>query len=267
MTYRFIDEGKKHLHTLDGKPLLGTSTVVGVLAKPLTWWASGMAVSLFGWLNPKLHPPESVKSRAREVFEQIRELDLDGYISLLKKAYGAHAEKMDISAEAGTDMHSLLEDYVKKMISDQDGVPRLMNDDNEGEENWKKVQLFARWAVENVEKFLYSEVHVYSEKMWTGGITDLVFVMKDGKTLIGDFKSSKEAYLSQFIQIAGYDLQQEENGILTNDGEKLSNPLKVDGYVVFPFGGKEFVPAFRYNTEELKEGFKSACVLYKLSNQ
>lgn len=262
MTYRFIDEGKKHLHTLDGKPLLGTSTVVGVLAKPLTWWASGMAVSLFGWLNPKLHPPESVKSRAREVFEQIKELDLDGYISLLKKAYGAHAEKMDISAEAGTDMHSLLEDYVNLCLDTNSGRPVVLN----GQED-DKVTLFANWASENVEEFLYSEAHVYSEKMWTGGITDLVFVMKDGKTLIGDFKSSKEAYLSQFIQIAGYDLQQEENGILTNDGEKLSDPLKIDGYVVFPFGGKEFVPAFRYNTDELKEGFKSACVLYKLSNQ
>ena len=259
MKYQFIDEGKKHLHQLDGKPLLGTSTIVGVLAKPLTWWASGMAVSLFGWLNPKLHPPESVKSHAREVFEQIKELDLDGYISLLKKAYGAHAEKKDLSAEEGTDMHSLLEAYVKESIEKNGGSPlvKFAND---------KVGLFELWAVENVAKFLYSEAHVYSEKMWTGGITDLVLVMKDGKTLIGDFKSSKEAYLSQFIQIAGYDLQQEENGILTKDGEKLSDPLKVDGYVVFPFGGKEFVPAFRYNTAELKEGFKSAVVLYKLSN-
>lgn len=262
MNYKFIDEGKKHLHTLDDKPLLGTSTVVGVLAKPLTWWASGMAVGLFGWLNPKLHTLQERTSRAREALDMIKELDLDDYMSLLKKAYGAHAEKMDISAEAGTDMHALLEDYVNLCIDKNGGIPVVPN----GQEN-DKVKLFADWAVKNVELFLYSEVHVYSEEMWTGGITDLVFVMKDGKRLIGDFKSSKEAYLSQFIQIAGYDLQQDENGFLNNDGVRLSDPLKIDGYVVFPFGGKEFVPTFRYNTEELREGFKSACFLYKLSNQ
>ena len=38
--YRFHNENDKHLHTLNGKPLLGTSTVVGVLAKPLTWRVS-----------------------------------------------------------------------------------------------------------------------------------------------------------------------------------------------------------------------------------
>ena len=41
--YKYIDEGKEHLHTYLGKPLLGTSTVVGVLSKNLTWWAAETA--------------------------------------------------------------------------------------------------------------------------------------------------------------------------------------------------------------------------------
>ena len=83
---------------------------------------------------------------------------------------------------------------------------------------------------------------------------------------MGDFKSSKEAYLSQFIQVAGYDIQQSENGFFSATGEKISDPLKVDGYVIFPFGGKTFEPSFKYNTAELKKGFESACVLYKVLN-
>ena len=42
--YRFIDENGKHLHTLDGIPLIGTSTAVQVLGKGgLTWWAAELA--------------------------------------------------------------------------------------------------------------------------------------------------------------------------------------------------------------------------------
>src|SRR3990167_917010 len=128
--YRFLDEKGEHRHELGGKPLLGTSSVVGVLAKPLTWWASGMVCGIFGWLNPKNNPVEALKSRAGEVLEQIKGLDTESYLFLLEKAYKAHNEKKEISAEEGTNMHSLLEDYVKKMITDQGGKPMLMNDAN-----------------------------------------------------------------------------------------------------------------------------------------
>ena len=42
--YRYIDENKAHLHLLDEKPLLGTTTCLGILDKPLTWWAAGQAL-------------------------------------------------------------------------------------------------------------------------------------------------------------------------------------------------------------------------------
>lgn len=259
--YKFIDEGKQHLHMLDEKPLLGTSTVCNVLAKPLTWWASGMAVSVFGWLNPKNNPVEALKSRASEVLEQIKGLDVEGYLELLKKAYGAHNEKKEISAEEGIDMHSLLEKYVRDCIDTNNGSP-LAHDPNENE----KVGVFIDWSLENVEKFILCEAHVYSERMWTGGIFDVLYQDKKGKWILGDFKSSKEAYLSHFIQIAGYDLQFTEHGALDNDGNSLRGAEKIDGYVVFPFGAKKFEPSFRYNTEELRKGFESALCLYKLTN-
>ena len=49
MIYKFDD--KNHLHTLNGKALTGTSSIGNVLAKPLTWWASGLAVSKLGWIK------------------------------------------------------------------------------------------------------------------------------------------------------------------------------------------------------------------------
>ena len=49
MKYQFNE--KEHIHTLDDKPLMGTSTVVGIIAKPLTYWASGLAVGKLGCEN------------------------------------------------------------------------------------------------------------------------------------------------------------------------------------------------------------------------
>ena len=41
--YKYIDEGRKHMHTIDGKPLLGTSSVVDIIAKTLHWWSAELA--------------------------------------------------------------------------------------------------------------------------------------------------------------------------------------------------------------------------------
>lgn len=257
--YRFHNENDKHLHTLNGKPLLGTSTVVGVLAKPLTWWASGLACEKFGWINKGnakkgWTPKEERLKRAGSKFEEIKNLSHEEYLNLLDEAYKAHSVKLDTSATAGTDLHAELERYVKNTI------------EGKVETYDEKILPFITWATENVEKFLWSEAHCYSERLWVGGISDCGALLKNGKTVIIDFKSSKEAYQSHFIQIAGYDIQISENGLLGNQGTKKDKIKKIDGYAVVPFGSTEFTVDFRWNTDELKKGFESALILYKLVN-
>jgi hypothetical protein len=82
-----------------------------------------------------------------------------------------------------------------------------------------------------------------------------------------DFKSSKEAYLSQFIQVAGYDNAIAENGIYDSEGNRIQKVGKIDYYAVFPFGMEHPEPQFRFDTEPIKSGFEAAAVLYKLTNQ
>lgn len=112
--YKFNE--KIHAHTLDDKPLIGTSTIVGVVAKPLTWWSSGMAVAKLGWTNPKTTDAETVKSALQMGYDLVKGLSLEEYGKLLGEAYKAHSVKLKDTAEAGTDMHSLLENYVKECI-------------------------------------------------------------------------------------------------------------------------------------------------------
>lgn len=251
---RYTFDNKNHVHTLDGKALTGTSSIGNVLAKPLTWWASGLAVGKLGWLNPKTNTPEAVKTALQEGFDKVKALSLESYGKLLGEAYKAHSVKLKDSAKTGTDLHAELEDYVKAAM----GLKEKRQYD-------PKILPFVLWADENVKKFIASEAHCYDEDLFVGGITDCVAEMNDGKFAVIDFKSSKEAYTTQFIQAGGYAVQIEKNGLFSEDGEhskKLDKPIEV--LIVVPFGAKEVVPEIKYNSEDYKTGFKHAVALYRL---
>ena len=265
--YKYIDEKGEHLHTLNGKPLVGTSSVAGVLAKPLTWWSAGLAVEKFGWINKK---DEDGKFRTKEerlnnaIFkrDEIDNISNEEYLNLLDEAYSAHSKKLDSSAKAGTDLHFAIETYVKDCMKNGGKPNSLYN----GLEH-AKIQPFISWSCEKVKRFVWSEVNCYSERLYVGGISDIGFEDAEGRTAVLDIKSSKEAYLSQFWQCIGYAIQLEENGGLDKEGNlvfKLEKPI--DYVVVFPFGMKTPEAQYYYDMENGRKAFESECFLYKLMN-
>lgn len=262
---------KDHIHLLNGEPLIGTSTVTGIIAKPLTWWASGLAVEKFGWINSKKkvdgkYTTIDQKTRENAVSTQLKRIkgmSEAEFLTLCDEAYKAHSVKLDTSADAGTDMHAELEAFVKECM--KEGIGTLSA--TKLEKYNPLILPFTKWAYEKVECFLWSELYCYSEKLWVGGISDCGVLLKNGKIGIIDFKSSKESYQSQFIQIAGYDLEITENGGFDKDGNRVFElPKPIEFYAVIPFGAKEFTVDIRYNLEELKAGFTSALTLHKLIN-
>jgi len=80
--YRFLDSKNEHLHQLnvngEWKPLIGTTTALNVLSKPLTYWAAGLAVAELGWIKPltaysKPKPTqEQIDANAKERLESAR---------------------------------------------------------------------------------------------------------------------------------------------------------------------------------------------------
>jgi len=260
--YKF--DGTQHLHTFEGKALTGTSSVMEVLSKPLTWWASGLAVSKLGWTKAKdwkllktdEQKQEDIKRRidfTSPFFEMVKGMDIESYISLLDEAYKAHAVKLDKSADAGTDLHAELEKFVKNTMEN-----RMATYED-------KIKPFIEWSVKNVKRFIGSETHCYSEKMWTGGITDAVAELNNGEIAVIDFKSAKDAYSSHFFQIGGYDLQISENGGFDAEGNqifKLDKPITQ--HIVVPFGAKEPYPVVSRLVDENKEAFRSALSLYRI---
>jgi hypothetical protein len=272
--YRFNEEivkGKaNHIHQLydegEWKNLIGTSTALGVLAKPLTWWASGLAVTELGWIKAgdwKLLKTKEQKeadlvrriAHTSPIFDEIKDLAVEDYIKRLDKAYKAHSVKLDSSAEKGKDLHAELERFVKDHMSGEYKTP----DDYEA-----KIEPFIRWTEKNVKRFLWSELHVYSRSLWLGGITDAGAELNDGSFVIVDFKSSKEAYDSHFLQIGGYDLQLSENGGFTKDGERIFTLEKpISQYIVVPFGAEVPEPVAVKSVEKHKEIFKHVLEIYR----
>lgn len=261
--YKFNKEN--HIHILDGKPLIGTSSMSNVLAKPLTWWASGLACDKFGWINKgnktkgweKKENRLEISKKRRLVIEQMSD---EQYLNLLDEAYSAHATRLKTSAKGGTDIHEVMENYINLCLKNK-GKPILIETED------KKLKIFIDWSLKNVKKFLWSEMYCYSEKLWLGGISDCGYEDKEGKIVILDFKSSKAVYLSQFWQCIGYAIQIEENGGFTSEGEEIFKLDKPIDYVsVLPFGMKEPKVLSNFDMKGGKDAVKSMVLLYKKLN-
>jgi len=261
--YRF--DAVKHVHLLDGRPLCGTSTICSEgLPKPgLIWWGAELAAVTC--LESGEHIPT-----IREEYEALSKLTgkdkknardrLQRKYPIFKKARYAHREKKEAAAGPGTDMHAELETYIKNCLYTGDGRPSLPQPDCCAAE-----KVFAEWALDNVSKFLWSEAHCYSERLWTGGICDCGAVLKGGGLAVIDFKSATEAYPGHFIQVGGYALQIKENGLFNADGSALSSAIRqveARALIVFPFGGNG-EPEIRRNVGDFKEDFKAAARISK----
>lgn len=252
---RYSFDAEQHLHMLDGRPLTGTSSVGAVLSKPLTWWASGCAVSLLGWQNSKLVPQVEREKSVETMLEKIKKLTPGEYLTLLDSAYSAHSKTLKSKAASGTDLHAVLEQWVKAQM---------------GKTGWlagayPQIEPYIEWSRTHVRKYIASEAHVFSNRLWVGGILDACAELLDGRLAVIDFKSSKAAYESHFLQAAGYAIQIDENGLFDITGKhnkKLSR--KIDAVIIVPFGGNPITPEIRENIHDWKSGFEHAVALYRL---
>ncbi len=266
--YKYLDARGEHLHTLDGRPLIGTSRVCSILAKPLTWWASGLAVQAFGCPDPKVltkikNGKATVAERDKHnacmvtALRMIQTMTVTQFSELIDKAYRAHATTLKEKAVAGTDLHAELERYVKQRMEGRIGTAALWP--------WpKEIQPFVDWTDENVKRFLWSEGHCYSEKHWLGGICDVGYEKHDGTFGIGDFKSAKDAYFEHFTQIAGYHIQIDENGIFDADGNLImAQEYPYTEYIVVPFGAPKVFPRRNFDQLGMRETFLHMLAIYK----
>lgn len=224
-----------HVHTLDGKPLTGVTTILGVIAKPmLIQWSANMAVE---YIANEIKPGRIIQTgdAGKEYLE-----------TLFKEAKVAHRKKKESAGEFGTNVHNAIEQWIK--------TKAVWVSKDEMEQ--KAFNHFVKWAEDNKVKFLDSEKHVYSRELWIGGICDIVCEI-DGKRYVGDIKTSSGIYPEAYIQTSAYAHMLKEMGLYDKfDGVLVINCNKKGG----------FEHKFNYDIEGNLNCFKSAVTIYRQLN-
>lgn len=228
MKYEFNKE--KHRHFLDGKQLTGCTTVLGIVAKPaLISWSANMTAEFL-----------------RDKLDGIKNLDQMKWELLLDEARKQHTKRKEKAGDWGIQVHFEIENYIQNEI------------DKKGNEVYpENIKNFVEWEKQNKVKFLATEKNIYSEKMFVGGIVDIVCEI-DGKRWIGDIKTSGSGiYPENFWQCACYDLLLEEMGEPKAEGYIILN-LKENG---------EFIEKRSISNEENKEAFLSCLKIYRIQEK
>lgn len=240
----FTFKEKGHRYELDGKPMTGVTTVLGVLGKPqLINWAARMTAD---WIRENAQAIENISPKEpidRPVYA-VSEL-------MLQEAIKAHTRKKDAGADKGKILHGEVEGYVGDCLKMNDGWAShgLYKEASHG------LRSFVDWAESNKVRFLSSEQPVYSEEWFCAGTPDFTFE-KDGKRFVGDLKTYKRIWdIVPHLQTAAY-----AKMIAEQTGEKF------DGTVVVNINKEthELTDQWRYALEEDIKGFESALYLYKL---
>lgn len=261
--YKFVNKGRSHTHTLardevNYSPLKGTTTIINeVFPPPLAWYGSAKALELFGFITEKKEPDEMKRKALLE--KGLADLTLliegedrlDKYADFLSTCYSNHDAYKRQKGKEGTDMHAMIEEYIKKCITEANGMP-LGAPAASGNDK-SPIFDFVVWACKDVKQFLWSEAHCFSEKLWVGGICDFGFVHKNGKIIIGDAKSG--TYSKYFIQTALYGIQIKENGLFTEDGTSIplieqAYKTQIDGYMIWNYN--ESIENYRTDVEYLE---------------
>lgn len=204
-----------HVHLLDGKPVPGCTSISGLFMDD--GWK-------FAW------PP---KVMYEEIMSQIKFrngfytgggpspihpnticLGMDEIEKIVGKAKSAWRRIGGDAANKGTDAHSYMEDYIKFGTQ----IPPTVN-----EEVRHCFNEFIRWEREFSPIWLATELQVGSEKHRYAGILDALCQI-DGKTVLLDYKTSKEIKPEYNIQLAGLVMALEEMGMSVDQRAILHLP-------------------------------------------
>ena len=245
-----------HVHALDGKPLTGVTTILGVINKPmLIQWAANQVVEYIK-ANCEIEKTKPFTDAKEHVAYFVSE-------ERLNEAKTAHRKKKEAAGDWGTEVHAEVEKYINNaMICEPSGTIDKTEYDS-------RITHFITWAKDNKVKFLASEKNIYSKEMWVGGIADIVCEI-DGKRFVGDIKTSSGIYPEHFIQASAYAEMLREMG-----REIAPSPEEVRPELYRPFDGVviinlkktgEIDVKFNYDVEGNFNCFKAALTLYRHLN-
>ncbi len=187
----FVETPKSHYYKLDGTRVVGASTISKChpLPRPLLNWYMGQA-------------GEYVASKMKAVDAGTIELK-----DVLKESKTAFNEVLDDTADIGTFVHEYA--YVYETDGDIKEVRKKIVGHKDETKIENGIRAFVDWKETNHDDILKSEEIIASVKYQFGGKFDTLR-KRDGKVILGDYKTSKGFYPEQFIQLGAYKIALKE---------------------------------------------------------
>lgn len=242
--FEFTENG--HSYTLNGVKLTGVTTVLGVISKGdgLIQWAANMAVEYV------------INKLASSANQSEALLNLDTW---LIEAKTAHRRVKEDAGDKGKDLHAIIEMIIGTAIMESKGViskkwAKAVEMLVETPTKREQLTNFLDWAKD--KKFLESEKRTFSKELWLAGTVDFVYE-SNGEVYVGDVKTAKTIYPTNFWQTSAYQFMLQERGLYP----------KIKGFTIVRLGkdgGFEVKDNFSY--EDNIEGFKSALTIYRKLN-
>lgn len=193
-------DDNKHLYMVDGYQADGVTSILKVINKP----------ALVPW---------AVKCTTDYILSKLvagKPLDEIEIKQLCDEAKKAHRNKTEEAADIGTYVHQWVEDFINGKNPAMPINEQIRNG----------VEAFIKWKDEHKVKFLSTEQKIYSKKYKYAGTYDFEAVI-DGKTYLGDIKTSSGIYNEYFFQVAAYQhARQEEDPTRNYHGVVIVNCRK-----------------------------------------
>jgi len=146
------------------------------------------------------------------------------FLSICSECETAHNNLRDAAGDSGSATHDLIEKHLK-------GLPYEMPTDAKV---LAGLNAFLKWLEQTDVEIIEAERLIYSEKYFYCGKTDLVG-HRNGKLLIGDFKTGSGFYEDQPYQLAGYAVAlEEETGDKIEDGLIIHLDKKTGRFKEYP---------------------------------
>lgn len=193
----FTYEDKKHAYKLNGIELPGTTTPLK-LVNELSWdadgkmtdksqiiqqWALGcMEKEIIEKAQHILDMPIWNDELTDDELKSIPIISFNQINNITKEAKKAPNKKFTGAGISGTEIHAIIESFIKGRISDPEKNIFLSDYP-------KQVCNFIEWVQKNNVKFLFSEEPLYSKEWMNCGTVDFICEI-DGKILIGDIKTN-----------------------------------------------------------------------------
>lgn len=210
---------ENHIYHLDGKIITGSTTILKNISAPfLIPWAANMAVNLIADKFKEFNYPVITE---------------DNLLPWLEEARKAHTKKKEDAADIGKITHKEIENWINREYFKKEVYENTKGIDKLTEKELKivntMVENFIIWVKDNKVEFLASEKRVFSEKYWYAGTFDFTAKI-EGKTYLGDIKTSSGIYPTMWAQCASYATALEECEGIKVDSMVIVNTKK-DGSI------------------------------------